>query len=87
MEDKIYNLNGKDMKFRFVEFLNDFKMLVFLVGELFVSVRYFLIFVNVNIGNCDDVVGIFGEGLGDKWKFWVYNKRLIIVKEVEKLKK
>ena len=87
MEDKTYSLNGKDMKFRFAEFSNDLKMLAFLVGELSVSARYFSTFANVNIGNCDDVAGTFGEGPGDIWKSWAYNKRLTIAKEVEKLKK
>ena len=87
MEDKTYNLNGKDMKFRFAEFPNDLKMLAFLAGELSVSARYFSTFANVNTGNCDDVAGTFGEGPGDKWKSWAYNKRLTIAKEVEKLKK
>ena len=64
MEDKTYNLNGKDMKFRFAEFANDLKMLAFLVGELSVSTRYFSTFANVNTGNCDDVAGTFGEGPG-----------------------
>lgn len=42
-------------------------MLVFLVGELLVSVIYFLIFVNVNTGNCDVVSGIFGLGFIYIW--------------------
>ena len=87
MEGKTYNLNGKDMKFRFAEFPKDLKMLAFLAGELSVSARYFSTFANVNTGNCDDVAGTFGEGPGDKWKSSSYNKRLTIAKEVEKIKK
>lgn len=74
------------MKFRFAEFSNDLKMLALLAVELSVSARYFSTFANVNTGYCDDV-GAFGEGPGDKWKSWAYDKRVTIAKEVEKLKK
>lgn len=87
IEDKIYSINGKDIKFKFVEFFNDFEMFVFFVGELFLSVIFFLSFGNVSIVDCSYVKGIFGFGLSKKWKLWVYDKRVVVVREVEKLKK
>lgn len=48
------------------------KMLVMLVGELIISVKYFLFFVNVLLVDCRDVKGIFGIESLNKWKLWNY---------------
>lgn len=59
IEKKVFEIEGLFVIFKCVELLNDMKMLVMLGGELFNSVRFFLIFVNVLKDNCIDLKGIF----------------------------
>lgn len=48
------------------------KMVVMLVGEFSISVRYFLLFVNVFKDDCINLKGIFGVGRGYIWELWKY---------------
>lgn len=87
IEDKTYSINGKDIKFKFAEFPNDLEMLAFLAGELSLSATFFSSFGNVSTADCSHVKGTFGPGPSKKWKPWVYDKRVAVARDVEKLKK
>lgn len=69
-----------DVKFKILEFLNDMKMLVFFVGELFNVVMYFLIFVDVSSDIMNKFDGIFGFIGKEVWKLWRYEIRINVVK-------
>lgn len=86
IEKNTFNINDKNIKFKFSEFPNDLKMLAFLAGELPVSATYFSTFGNVNTNNCDYINGTFGSGLGHTWQPWSYKKRVAVSKEVANLK-
>lgn len=46
------------------------KMLVFLVGEFLNSVKYFLIFVDILIGELFDVNKLFGLEFYNDFRLW-----------------
>ena len=62
-------------------------MLAFLAGELSLSSRYFSACGNVSTADCSHVKGTFGAVPGNKWKPWVYDKRVAVARVVEKIKK
>lgn len=55
LESKVFIVDGKIVKFEFVEIFNDMKVLLFLGGEFSNSVKYFLLFGNVIY---DDMVNL-----------------------------
>ena len=86
IENKVYKIDEKDVKFCFSEFPNDLKMLAMLAGELTVSATYFSTFGNVSTTDCDDPAGTFGLEATHKWKPWSYSSRGEMSKEVSALK-
>ena len=86
IENEVYFIMGREVKFRFAEFPNDLKMLALLAGELPVSAKVFSTFANVSTDNCDDPNGTFGIEDSNKWEPWSYASRLKISKHVESLK-
>jgi hypothetical protein len=86
IEKNTFKVNGVDIKFNFLEFPNDLKMIAFLAGELSVSATYFSTFGTVNTKNCDTVGGTFGSGPVHTWQAWNYRDRITVSKEVAKLK-
>jgi len=86
IEKETFEVNGRQMKFRFSEFPNDLKMLAFLAGELPVSARFFSTFGNANTNDCDNPSGTFGKGASETWKPWEYKKRVEVAQQVIKFK-
>ena len=68
MEKQGYSIGDREIRFKFSEFPNDLKMLVFLAGELPVSAKFFSTFANVSTGDYGDPKGTFGKGNKHKWQ-------------------
>ena len=64
IENKVYFIMFREVKFRFAVFPNDLKMLALLAGELPVNAKFFLTFANVSTDDCDDPNGTFGIEVG-----------------------
>ena len=86
IENKVYFILGREVKFRFAELPNDLKMLALLAGELPVSAKFFSTFANVSTDDCDDPNGTFWIEDSNKWEPWSYASRLKMSKRVENLK-
>ncbi|CAB3982880.1 Hypothetical predicted protein [Paramuricea clavata] len=65
---------------------NDMKMLAMLAGELSNSSTYFSTFANVSTNDCTDLDGTLSLDPNSKWKPWVFEERVKVVKKVESLK-
>ena len=87
LEGRVFNISGRDYKFELSELPNDMKMLCFLGGELSNSAKYFSSFANVSYDNMSSLQFTFGQSENNKWRPWNYERRLVVVKEVEALKK
>ena len=61
IEENTFSVNGRDVKCRFTEFPNDFKMLAFLFGELTNNAKYFSSFANVSNDDASDINKTYGS--------------------------
>ena len=86
MKGKVFEIGGLPVTFRFEELPNDMKMLAMLAGELSNSSTYFSTFGNVSTNDCTDLDGTLSLDPNSKWKPWVFEERIKVVKKVESLK-
>ena len=56
-------------------------------GELSNNAKYFSSFANVSYDNMSSLQFTFGQSENNKWRPWNYERRLVLAKEVEALKK
>ena len=56
-------------------------------GELSNSAKYFSSFANVSYDNMSSLQFTFGQSENNTWRPWNYERRLVVVKEVQALKK
>ena len=87
METNVLKVNDINVKFTFSELPNDMKMLCFLAGELSNSATYFSTFGTVSVADMANLNFSLGQAKNCQWKPWNYDKRLLVVKRVETLKK
>jgi hypothetical protein len=87
METNVFKVNDINVKFTFSELPNDMKMLCFLAGEPSNSATYFSTFGTVSVADMANLNFSFGQAKNCQWKPWNYDKRLLVVKRVETLKK
>ena len=87
LENNVFKVNDKNVKFEFSELPNDMKMLCFLGGELSNSAKYFSSFANVSYDNMSNLQFEFAGQGKHQWTPWVYKKRLSVAKQVVDLKK
>ena len=87
LEGRAFHISGRDIKFELSELPNDMKMLCFLGGELSNSAKFFSSFANVSYANMYSLQFSFGQSENSKWRPWDYERRLVVVKGVEDLKK
>ena len=57
IENKVFEIEGLHVTFKYAELPNDMKMLAMLGGELSNSAKYFSSFANVSKDNCTDLKG------------------------------
>lgn len=86
LEGRTFHISGKDIKFELPDLPNDMKMLSFLGGELSNSAKFFSSFANVSYDKMSSLQFSFGQSENNKWRPWVYERRLAVVKGVEDLK-
>jgi hypothetical protein len=82
----VFEIGGLPLTFRFEELPNDMKMLAMLAGELSNSSTYFSTFGNVSTNDCTDLDGTLSLDPDSKWKPWVFEEMVKVVKKVESLK-
>ncbi|XP_028417825.1 uncharacterized protein LOC114542490 [Dendronephthya gigantea] len=86
IEKKTYLIEGISISFSFELLPADMKWLAFISGELPNSATYFSSFANVSESEKSQMGKTFGSTSDDYFQPWDYQKRLEVVKRVEKYK-